>query len=279
MNEFQIEKGKGYDFHIIQNYVLQMVADGILNPTAYLLYGFYQSLNGFKQIVTGYEYIKANTGLSKGSISKSNKMLEKAGLIKIKERGYNQPNQIFIRDGNEIPRRELRDPRKNKQQQEEYDSIEFQPIPEESSSHEQQSTHSRSSGEQPVSEVNSGCSSDEPIHIENKYNYIDNTTTPAKQQFISSFKEYWCKMYNTDKYRIDDEDIAEDIDNYDLATKLIPVLWKLGEKDSWVRKSNYSMKVFVKEYNNGNLQSLYPSTAEYYKDLNKEERKNRNYVT
>src|SRR6056297_3008733 len=125
MEDFTIERGHGYDFHIIQNYVLQLLAQKFINNSAFVLYAFYQSLNGFDNIRCSYEYIHLNTGLSKGSITKANQLLEKAGLIKIKNNGMKATNQIFIKDGNELPRRTLMKVDRGEQNEnKEYDSIE-----------------------------------------------------------------------------------------------------------------------------------------------------------
>lgn len=272
MEDFIIEKGQGYDFHIIQNYVLQLVAEKYINAQAYVLYGFYKSLDGFNRIQCSYDYISKNTALSKGAITKANKLLEKTGLIKVKRNGQNSPNRIFIKDGNRLPRRTLK--KLDHSNREYVEEVEFEPTPisEDSSSQDE-----RSSSKQRVHDVNSESSRDESINIENTNKEVNrnNTTTRdlQKKLFLKEFKEYWCKMNQTDHYRINDDKIIDKIDNFVLARKLIPVLWLLDEKDSWVKKSNHSLKVFVKEYLNGNLQTHYPKTGQFYKDKNREIRK------
>lgn len=276
MKDFTIERGHGYDFHIVQNYVLQLLAEKFINNSAFVLYAFYQSLNGFENIRCSYDYIHLNTGLSKGSITKANQLLEKAGLIKIKKNGMKATNQIFIKDGNELPRRTLKKvDRGDQNENKEYDSIEFEPTPKLNSSDEQ-TKNEDSPNEQQIHEVNTESSYDESINIENtnKEEYRNSTTTgklSEKELFLKEFKEYWCKMNKTDRYRIQDDDIIDKIDNFKLARKLIPILWHLDENDKWVKRSNHSLKVFVKEYLNGNLQTHYPKTSQYYKDKNKEE--------
>lgn len=277
MKDFTIERGHGYDFHIVQNYVLQLLAEKFINNSAFVLYSFYQSLNGFENIRCSYDYIRLNTGLSKGSLTKANQLLEKAGLIKIKNGGQNMPNQIFIKDGNKLPRRTLKKVDRSEQNEnKEYDSIEFEPTPVIEDSPNEHAKNDSSSSEQLVQEVNAESSTDESINIENteKELYRNNTTTGArseKELFLKEFKEYWCKMNRTDKYRAQDDNVIDKIDNFKLARKLIPILWHLDENDKWVKKSNHSLKVFVKEYLNGNLQTHYPKTSQYYKDKNKEE--------
>lgn len=279
MEEFRV-KGKGNDFHMIQNYVLQMLAEKKINNVAFVLYAFYQSLNGFNSIYCSYQYISKNTGLSKASISNANKLLEKTKLIKIKRNGPNKPNEIFIRPGRDLPRRELKRLDDRVEFEEEYKEIDeiFEEPFDDSLPDEQKEGCSQD--KQPVYNINSEddlSSLDERIQIEpntDKELYRNRTTKgeeTEKLKFLKSFKEYWCKIYNTDKYRIRDDDWVDKIDNYNLAKELIPVLWKLDDKDKWVRESNHSLRVFVKEYKNGNLQSLYPKTSDFYKAKNRKE--------
>jgi hypothetical protein len=65
--------------------------------------------------------------------------------------------------------------------------------------------------------------------------------------------------------KVDFEKVLE-IANITEAMKYIPVLWSLGEIDSWVRDSDHSISIFVKEYKDGKLQAHYPNTKHYYKD-------------
>lgn len=302
MREKNYEIHNNEDFTIIPNYVIQMVAEGTITQSAFVLYCFYKSLDGYKQIFPGMRYVSANSRLSLGVISKNNKILEMAGLIKIKKRGPNISNEIFIRSTKDFPYRTLKNPRKDmKDEEEKGTEIQFEPLaigPEEVNKRIQEEIEKNdaefevfeevdneqpsSSDEQPhsldeqaVHDMNTRSalsSPDEQIQMQDyKDKKLDksNTTRDEKALFIREFKDYWCKMNRTDKYRIKDLESIDNIDNFNLARKLIPVLWSLDETDYWVKKSNHSFKVFVKEYLNGNLQTMYPKTEQYYKDKNK----------
>ena len=99
------------------------------------------------------------------------------------------------------------------------------------------------------------------------------TTTAAQKRFIQAFTEEWCLRSRTDTYRKKDLNIVKEIEDLKLATKLIPVLWSVDEVDKWVRKSDHTLTVFVKEFNSGRLESLYPNTKWYYKDKQRAEAK------
>ena len=86
------------------------------------------------------------------------------------------------------------------------------------------------------------------------------------ESFVDEFTRYWCYMNNTDVYRKNDLHMAHLIDNYEEATKLIPVLWSLAENDHYVKYSDKSMTIFVKYFRNGRLSSLYKSTSTYYRE-------------
>ena len=98
---FKIINSDG-DFHQIQNYVLQLRAEKRITSDAYVLYGFYRSVSGWDDIGCGYKYISKNTGLSVGSISKSNQILRKAGLIKVVNRGKNNPYEIVVKANRDL---------------------------------------------------------------------------------------------------------------------------------------------------------------------------------
>jgi len=293
--------GANEDFTIIPNYVIQMMAEGTITHIAMCLYLLYKSFDGFNQIFPGMRYISANSKLSLGSISNANKILEKAGLIKIKKRGPNVSNEIFIRSTRDFPRRVLKNPRRENQEEDQDIEIEFEPLAlnaeevhrrieeeqlkndgefepfeyEDDEQYNSSDEQAHSPDEQPVHETNTRSALSSPDERIQTQDYTDkelnrkSTTRDEKSLFIKEFKEYWCKMNKTDKYRIADLDSADEIDNFSLARKLIPVLWSLDETDHWVKRSNHSLKVFVKEYVNGNLQSIYPKTEQYYKDKNK----------
>lgn len=255
MSELVIKNSEG-DFHQVQNVVLQYIAEGKITQSAFVLYSFYRSLAGFTEIRCSYEYIRINCGLSKGSIAKSNKLLEAAGLIIINRFGANKSFEIELVPGSSLPRRQLKK------------------IPREGSSNE------RSPNEQTVRVTNTeekNCSSGEPINIDSKYKAKKNNTPPGQAEdytqeeveFINEFTDQWCKFNKTDRYRMNDFRKVKELDNIKLARKLIPVLWSLDDIDKWVKKSNHSLSVFVKEFLNGNLQAYYPKTRHYYLENNR----------
>lgn len=234
------------DFYMVQNYVIQLASENKITKSSFLLYSFYKSLAGFEQITCAYEYISLNTGLSKGSITNGNKELVKNGLIHLINNGPNRSFEIRLIPGNELPRRQLK-------------------------------KVDRSENEQVVQNMNAEedwrSENDTDIDSTNKYSVNKNNTTAEEQddeviEFINTYKDYWCKMNKTDRYRKNDLSLAYNIDNIPLAKKLIPVLWLL--EDKWVQKSDKSMTVFIKEYNNGKLQAHYPNTKYYYMEKQKE---------
>lgn len=238
------------DFHQVQNYVIQLVSEKEITTSTFLLYSFYKSLAGFEQITCSYEYIRLNTGLSKGSITNGTKQLQEKGLIKVIDNGPNRSFEIQIIPGNQLPRRKLK-------------------------------KIDRSVDEQVVQEMNAESplrsSDDTDIDTDNKNkDYKYNITEELEQDevdevvdFINTFTSYWCKMNSTDKYRKNDLMKASSIDNIPLAKKLIPVLWCI--EDKWVQSSDKSMTIFIKEYMNGKLQSTYPNTKYYYINKQKNE--------
>jgi len=246
-NKVKIVNSEG-DFYMVQNYVIQLTSENKITKSSFLLYSFYKSLAGFDQITCSYDYISLNTGLSKGSITNGNKELVKNGLINLINNGPNRAFEIRLIPGNELPRRELK-------------------------------KVDRSANEQNVQSMNAEgnwrSENDTDKDSNNKYSVNKDSTTAASLEevdevieFINYFKDYWCKMNSTDKYRKKDLALASEIDNIPLAKKLIPVLWCL--EDKWVQKSDKSMTIFIKEYMNGKLQAHYPNTKYYYMDKQKE---------
>lgn len=105
--EIRIINSEG-DFYQVQNYVIQLVSENRMTPSSFLLYSFYKSLAGFDQITCSYEYIRLNTGLSKGSISNGTKQLQKLELINVINYGPNKSFEIQIIPGNQLQRRKLK---------------------------------------------------------------------------------------------------------------------------------------------------------------------------
>jgi hypothetical protein len=279
MSQIRIKNTDG-DFFQSQNYVLQLVSEEKLSHTAFVLYCFYRSISGFDEIRCSYEWISINSGISKGSITNGNKILAELSLIKIINNGPNRCFEIEITPGSSLPRRQLK-------------AIERIQI-------------SSSANERSVQQMNAESeqgSEAELINTEDKNSLYKDTTTAAPTpsiptavevsknpkyntsmarnkirvqdpkpytKFLEEFSNYWCNQYNQNVYpKVDFEKVLEIEDPID-ALKYIPVLWSLGETDEWVRNSDHSISIFVKEYTSGKLQSYYPKTKHYYKDKQEE---------
>jgi hypothetical protein len=245
------------DFLQIQNYVLQLVAEGKLHFSTFVLYAFYRSVGGFSEIRFSYETIGLNTNLSKGAISAGNKQLKENGLIIIKDNGKNKCNNIYVIPGSSLPRRKLKKA--------------------------VQITDS-SNIEQPVQKMNTNepeCSKNvTDKHSTIKNSSIKNNTTkasttketevemdkqtPEQAKFIEDYIKFWTHQYKTKRYRKNDLYKVSEIDDLEQATKMIPVLWCI--QDKWVEKSDYSLSVFVKEYKSGKLHSTLPNTRYGYQE-------------
>jgi hypothetical protein len=247
----------GGDFHQIQNYVLQLTAEKKLTASAYLLYGFYNSVGGFKKIEMGYEYISKNTGLSIGNISKSNKLLVKEGLISIHGNGVNTNYEIVLSDPRRLPRRGL--------------VVVERPSKKELSQSEASSGESRlaSRDESPVSPDEARGSLGEPTYTEKDTPKHITTTgrglTKELDLLVSKFIEHWEGTYKS-KYTKMDWKALEGVEHPASVLRYIPVLWSLDSEDEWVRNSDHSLTVFAKELKSGRLQSFYPHTRYYHKD-------------
>lgn len=268
--KFKIKNSDG-DFLQVQNYVLELVSEKKISQSAFILYCFYRSLAGFSEIRCGYEYISLNSGLSKGSITNGNKLLIKNNLIEITNHGYNRSFEIDIISGSSLPRRSLK--KVDRTDREVY-------VPKE-----------RSIDEQPVQQMNAEKvqrSESEQINISNKYSSYKYNTTAAEaalnklghnnttkyHSFLEEFADYYCDQYNIQAYRKKDFKKLLDIEDPTEAIKYIPVLWSLDESDKWIRNSDHSLSIFVKEYSSGRLQTYYPQTKHYYKDRQKESKIN-----
>lgn len=249
MSQFEIINNDN-DFLQVQNYVLQLVAEGKITASAYVLYSFYKSLAGFKEIRCGYEYISLNTGLAKGNISKCNKLLIENELIQLYQKSRNHPFQILIRKGSDLPKRQLKSPEYDNDKHVEYSGC--SPREHQSSPDEHQSSRG------------------EPIYIDNIYNTTTGKEkfTPEEEEFLLEFIKTW--KYNTNSKRYPKKDFKKikQIKNLKEARKLIPVLWIMDDFDNWVKTSDHSITIFMKEYNSGRLQSIYPNTKHYYMDKN-----------
>ncbi len=262
-------KNPNNDFAMVQNYAIQLVAESKLTPSAFVLYAFYLSLGGFATIKVGYRYIKENTGISVGNISKCNALLEQNGLIKKVANGWKRAFTIELTENNLIPRRTLK------------------VVPEE---HPCSNNDDCSPDEKTVHQMNTNsdpCSPDEHINrLQPDILNTNNTTTavvknPKKTNkldtsksvdkpiikyneeeasFLDAFLTSW-QLHSESKYytKGDYEAVKKLKDPLD-AMKYIEILWCLDDVDTWVRNSDHSVSVFVKEYNSGRLQSMYPKT-------------------
>lgn len=233
--------GEG-DFLLTQNYVIQLCAEGIITSSDFLLYCFYRSISGFKEIKCGYEYISLNTGLSKGVISAGNNRLLEAGLIKLRKFGYRKTFQVFTVPGNNLPRRKLK---KVEREIEEEDWIE-------------------KSTDKYIDKVS------DSFKRTTKYNLYDYRPSPEILEFIEKFVDEWCSRNKTGFYYKNDYKKLEEIDVKD-AMKYIPVMWSLDGVDDWVDTSDHVISVFVELFKQGKLQNHYPKTKYYYIDKQKEE--------
>lgn len=229
------------DFFIAQNYAIQLCAENIITPSDFLLYCFYRSLSGFKEIRCGYNYISINTGLSKGVISAGNNRLIEANLIKIKKYGNNKPFEIWCVPNNSLPRRKL----KNVERENTNELFEFE---------------EKSDNIKNVSEFKRTT----------RYNLYDYKPSESILKFIDAFVNEWCERNKTGFYYKNDYKKLEEIDVED-AMKYIPVLWSLDSVDEWVRNSDHVISVFVELYKQGKLQSFYPKTKYFYINRKNEE--------
>ena len=225
------------DFLLVQNYIVQLCAERKITSSDFLLYCFYRSISGFSEIKCGYDYISLNTGLSTGAISSGNKKLLQEGLIKIRKNGEHRSFHVILSNGNELPRRKLKKITK-----------EFK--------------------EELIVEENIVKESFKKI---TKYNLYDYKPSIEILKFIEKFVDEWCDRNKAGFYYKNDYNKLEEIDVED-AIKYIPVLWDLGKIDNWVNSSDYTISIFVKEFKEGKLQSLYPKTRYYYLDKQKKEK-------
>lgn len=244
IKEYRIKNSDG-DFLQVQNYILQLVAEKKLTHTAFVLYSFYRSIAGFDEIRMGYRFIEANTGVSKGSISKCNKLLVKEGLIRITNRGPNNPFLIDITPGSNLPRRKFKEPER----------AEYTP-PEENFS-------KSSSSDEHVSDMNTQSLQDERINIDNKNNTtigVDVDKIEDYNNLTTKIIKTWKKHHNSKFYTKQDLDQVYKIIEPKEAIKYVDTMWSLDEVDKWTRKSDHTISVFVHLYLTGKLQAYYQNT-------------------
>lgn len=256
------------DFFIVQNYILQLHAEKKITSDAFVLYSFYKSLSGMSIIQCGYKYIKANTGLSHGSISKSNRILINLGLIKIKNMGTGSTHVVEVKPGHQLPRRRLNAAQKNDSKK-----ICSSRSPNDIKTENQSlSDQERSPDDQKMEKR----SPHDPIYIMNKNIHIINNTTTGEMigltkdqvRFLNKFKKEWQNRNKTNYYPKDDLYKILEIKDPKEAMKYIPILWSLDENDNWVKNSDHSLTIFLKEYKIGKLQSVYQNSWQHLQDQN-----------
>jgi hypothetical protein len=212
------------DFTQVQNYALQLVADKKLTTSEFVLYSFINSIKGYTRILCSFDYYSANTGLSKGIISKAFKTLEVQGLLTVIRHGIKKSLEVILVPGTNLPRRTL-----------------------------------YSSGKIKVEKT---------VDIDN--NFVAQSIATScdilslskdAYNFWEAFKQEWKNRAKTDLYPKDDLYKIKEIDNYKEAIKLIPVMWIMDDQNDWVRKSDHTLSVFAKLWNDGSLQELYPKTS------------------
>ena len=108
-NEKSIHNPDG-DFHIGQNYLLQLCADGVLSPNDFVLYCFYRSMYGARDeddsLTIKFDYLSLNTGLSHSTIQRSLHHLADAKVLSYTRDGVNGYKVVLV-PNNELPRRKL----------------------------------------------------------------------------------------------------------------------------------------------------------------------------
>ena len=80
-------------------------------------------------------------------------------------------------------------------------------------------------------------------------------------KFIDDFVTVWQKNCKSKYYTKKDFELVKQIKDIEDAKKYIPILWCLDDVDKWVRDSDHTLSVFVKEYKSKRLQAMYPKTV------------------
>lgn len=245
------------DFFQCQNYVLQLLSEKEISQPAFILYCFYKSTAGFSQINYSYEYISTNTGISKGAISKGIVQLEEAGLVEVTRYGANKTFDIKIVPGSNLPRRVLKAiTRKGKL----FDS---EANPDEN--FEAQEKKSKKP-ELPTESMKKDV--EEKFNKSGRFDPMSLSSEAIK--FWEHFTDEWKRRSKTEYYPKNDMYQLKEIENFQEATRLIPVMWVLGEVDDWTRDSDHTLSVFVHLLKCGKLLNYYPKTSFYYKDKEKD---------
>jgi len=89
---------------------------------------------------------------------------------------------------------------------------------------------------------------------------------PDQMALLAAFKDKWHDKTGRFYHKADEYKVLEIHGDPRKAIKYVPTLWALDEKDEWTKKSDHTFSVFVTNYNNGKLEELYPSTADFYRE-------------
>jgi len=237
------------DFFQTQNYILQLLAEEKISQPAFILYCFYKSTGGFSQINYSYEFISINSGISKGSITKGIKQLEKAGLIEVLRYGPNKTFDVKLVPGSNLPRRTLKqiarkvqntnDPNNNFMAQEAYCK---------------------------KPELPTQSMRDDVAKKYNKSKDFDPSTLSKEAiNFYDAFLTMWKRKAKSNYYSRDDMHKLTEIEDYEEAKKLLPIFWLYDEVNDWVKGGDHALSVFVHVLDG--LRHHYPKTSFYVQDL------------
>ena len=253
-NSSHIVRNSDGDFAQVQNYAIQLAGEKKISQQALIMYLFYRSLAGFTDIRCSFEYIHVNTSVSVGACSKGLKQLEEQGLVEVKRFGANKVFEILLVPGSNLPRRTLKSIKRTGGDNDatyepegnfiaaslRKEEIANSPLPEELTKGGTKAKYE-------------------------KAKHFDSTDLSIEAaHFWDAFTTYWCKMSKTAFYRKKDMHKLDDIKDYALATKMIPVMWLLADVDKWTKDSDKSLSVFATLYNLGKLEAHYPKTSLYY---------------
>ena len=248
------------DFFQCQNYVLQLLADKIISQPAFILYCFYKSTAGFSQICYSYEYISVNSGISKGSITKGIKQLEDAGLVVVTRYGTNKTFDIQLVPGSNLPRRTLKSLERKGPL---FDGFKD---PAENFTAQDNATHEKKKRKKKPSLPTKSMKEDVKKKFDKSEDFDPNSLSQEAIDFWNEFTDVWKSHSKTQYYPKNDMYQLVEIENFEEAKRLIPVMWTLDEVDKWTKKSDHTLSVFVHLLKIGKLNNFYPKTSHYYKD-------------
>jgi len=237
------------DFFQVQNFALQLLAQKEISLPAFILYCFYKSTGGFSQINYSFEFISINSGISKGSITKGIKELEKVGLIEVLRHGPNKTFGIKLVPGSNIPRRILKQ------------------INREEIIHNDPNNNFITQKTRPKKpELPTQSMKDDVSKKYNKARNFDASTLSKEAlEFYEAFVTMWKKKSKTKYYSKNDMYKLLDIQDFNEAKKLIPVFWVYGEVNTWVKTSDHGLSAFVHVLDG--LRNHYPKTSFYFQNL------------